>query len=167
MRLDHNQFGNFRHATEHEGSRSGRQSGLLELSPEGAGGKRGGVDVDIELRWVGYQAGSWSKPRRAIAKVEWHPGELYPRVGFIVTNMSRPAKNVVAFYNKRGTCEQWREVQVKSLVAHERMALLAVHAGSPVATREDLCNRVKLQRDAAEATLSRSLLGSIFRSDKA
>jgi hypothetical protein len=41
------------------------------------------------------------------AKVEWHPGELYPRVGFIVTNMSRPAERVVAFYNKRGTCEQW------------------------------------------------------------
>jgi hypothetical protein len=32
-----------------------------------------------------------------IAKVEWHPGELYPRVGFIVTNMSRPAERVVAF----------------------------------------------------------------------
>src|SRR6266481_461499 len=29
------------------------------------------------------------------------------RVGFIVTNMSRPAERVVAFYNKRGTCEQW------------------------------------------------------------
>jgi Transposase DDE domain group 1 len=42
-----------------------------------------------------------------IAKVEWYPGELYPRVGFIVTNMSRPAENVVAYYNKRGTCEQW------------------------------------------------------------
>src|SRR5205085_10035153 len=42
-----------------------------------------------------------------VAKVEWHPGELYPRVGFIVTNMARPAENVVAFYNKRGTCEQW------------------------------------------------------------
>src|SRR3982074_3757410 len=42
-----------------------------------------------------YQAGSWSQPRRVIAKVEWHPGELYPRVGFIVTNMSRPAENVV------------------------------------------------------------------------
>ena len=54
-----------------------------------------------------YQAGSWSKPRRVIAKVEWHPGELVPRVGFIVTNMARPAENVVAFYNKRGTCEQW------------------------------------------------------------
>ena len=35
------------------------------------------------------------------------PGELYPRVGFIVTNLSRPAERVVAFYNKRGTCEQW------------------------------------------------------------
>jgi len=42
-----------------------------------------------------------------IAKVEWHSGELYPRVGFIVTNMSRPAERVVAFYNKRGTAEQW------------------------------------------------------------
>jgi hypothetical protein len=35
------------------------------------------------------------------------PGELYPGVGFIVTNMARSAENVVAFYNKRGTCEQW------------------------------------------------------------
>ena len=54
-----------------------------------------------------YQAGSWTKARRVVAKVEWHPGELCPRVGFIVTNMSRSAENVVAFYNKRGTCEQW------------------------------------------------------------
>jgi hypothetical protein len=54
-----------------------------------------------------YQAGSWTKPRRVVAKVEWHPGELCRRVGFIVTNMTRPAKNVVAFYNKRGTCEQY------------------------------------------------------------
>ena len=42
-----------------------------------------------------------------VAKVEWHPGELIPRVGFIVTNLARPAERVVAFYNQRGTCEQW------------------------------------------------------------
>lgn len=54
-----------------------------------------------------YQAGSWDRKRRVVAKVEWHPGELYPRVGFIVTNMSRPPENIVAFYNKRGTCEQY------------------------------------------------------------
>ena len=53
-----------------------------------------------------YQAGSWTKPRRVIAKVEWHPGELVPRVGFIVTNLSRSAERVVAFYNQRGTCEE-------------------------------------------------------------
>ena len=29
-----------------------------------------------------YQAASWTKPRRVIAKVEWHPGELIPCVGF-------------------------------------------------------------------------------------
>ena len=54
-----------------------------------------------------YQAASWGKPRRVVAKVEWHPAELYPRVGFIVTNMARPADRVVAFYNQRGTAEQW------------------------------------------------------------
>ena len=55
----------------------------------------------------GYQAQSWKKPRRVVAKVEWHPGALYPRVGFIVTNLARPAQRVVAFYNHRGTAEQW------------------------------------------------------------
>ena len=54
-----------------------------------------------------YRAASWDMPRRVVAKVEWHPGELYPRVGFIVTNLSRPAERVVAFYNHRGTAEQW------------------------------------------------------------
>jgi hypothetical protein len=42
-----------------------------------------------------------------VAKVEWHPGELYPRVGFLVTNLCRPPERVVAFYNQRGTAEQW------------------------------------------------------------
>jgi hypothetical protein len=53
-----------------------------------------------------YQAQSWNKPRRVVAKVEWHPGELYPRVGFIVTNLARPAERVLAFYNQRDTAEQ-------------------------------------------------------------
>ena len=42
-----------------------------------------------------------------VAKVEWHPGELYPRVGFIVSNLTRPAARVVAFDIQRGTAEQW------------------------------------------------------------
>ena len=54
-----------------------------------------------------YQAGSWDRKRRVVAKVEWHPGELVPRVGYIVTNLSRPTERVVAFYNHRGTAEQY------------------------------------------------------------
>ncbi len=54
-----------------------------------------------------YQAGSWDRKRRVVAKVEWHPGELVPRVGFIVTNLTRPAERVVAFYNQRGKAEQY------------------------------------------------------------
>ena len=55
----------------------------------------------------GYQAQSWNKSRHVVAKVEWHPGELYPRVGFIVSNLARSPEGIVAFYNQRGTCEQW------------------------------------------------------------
>jgi hypothetical protein len=54
-----------------------------------------------------YQAKSWNRARRVVAKVEWHSGELFPRVGFIVTNLVRPPKRVVRFYNQRGTAEQW------------------------------------------------------------
>ena len=42
-----------------------------------------------------------------MAKVEWHAGELFPRVGFVVTNLRRSPKRVIKFYNGRGTAEQW------------------------------------------------------------
>jgi hypothetical protein len=53
-----------------------------------------------------YQAQSWEDERRVIAKIEWHPGELFPRVGFIVTNLPMEPDWVVRFYNQRGTAEQ-------------------------------------------------------------
>jgi len=54
-----------------------------------------------------YRAASWHKSRRVVAKIEWHAGELFPRIGFIVTNLRWKSSNVVKFYNKRGTAEQW------------------------------------------------------------
>lgn len=54
-----------------------------------------------------YQAAGWDKARRVVAKVEWHQGELFPRVGFIVTNLPWRCPRVVRFYNQRGTAEQW------------------------------------------------------------
>jgi hypothetical protein len=53
-----------------------------------------------------YQAESWKQARRVVAKVEFHYGELFPRVGFIVTNLALDNRAVVRFYNKRGTAEQ-------------------------------------------------------------
>jgi hypothetical protein len=43
----------------------------------------------------------------AAIKVEWHLGDLFARVGFLVTNLSRPAERAVAFYNQRGTADRW------------------------------------------------------------
>ncbi len=54
-----------------------------------------------------YQAASWKTARRVVAKVEFHFAELFPRVGFIVTNLGTDSRAVVRFYNKRGTAEQW------------------------------------------------------------
>ena len=34
-------------------------------------------------------------------------GEVFPRVGFIVTNLETDSRAVVRLYNKRGTAEQW------------------------------------------------------------
>ena len=54
-----------------------------------------------------YQAASWTRPRRVVTKVEWHEDELFPRVGFIVTNMCAKPEGIVHFYNGRGPAEQW------------------------------------------------------------
>src|SRR5579864_5809677 len=61
----------------------------------------------VEYKSFLYQAAVWKAARRVVAKVEHHEGELLPRVGFVVTNLTLPSRAVVRFYNKRGTAEQW------------------------------------------------------------
>jgi len=61
----------------------------------------------VRYRSFEYQAASWDRPRRVIAKIEHHLGELFPRVGFIVTTLTGTNRAVVRFYNRRGTAEQW------------------------------------------------------------
>jgi hypothetical protein len=39
---------------------------------------------------------------RVVAKVEFHFGELFPRVGFIVTKLETESRAMVRFDNKRG-----------------------------------------------------------------
>jgi len=39
-----------------------------------------------------YQAASWTMARRVVGKVEFHFGELFPRVGFIVTNLTAKSR---------------------------------------------------------------------------
>jgi len=70
-----------------------------------------------------YQATGWKTPRRVVAKVEFHFGELLPRVGFIVTNLEAHSRAVVRFYNKRGTAEQWIKEGKKAV----KMTRLSCH----------------------------------------
>jgi hypothetical protein len=68
-----------------------------------------------------YQAASWTRARRVVAKVEFHFGELFPRIGFIVTNFRTSSRAVVRFYNKRGIAEQWIK-EGKQAVAMTRLS---------------------------------------------
>jgi len=54
-----------------------------------------------------YRAANWKTARRVVAKVKNHAGELFPRIGFIVTNLETPNRAAVRLYDKRGTAEQW------------------------------------------------------------
>ena len=81
-----------------------------------------------------YQAEGWKRPWRVVAKVEWYQGELYPRVGFIVTNLIRPNRRVVKFYNGRGTAEQHMKEGKSAL----RWTRLSCHACRQNAVRLQL-----------------------------
>jgi hypothetical protein len=70
-----------------------------------------------------YTAKSWRKEIRVVAKVECHRAELFPRVGFIVTNLRRSAEAVVRFYNGRGRAEQWIKEGINAL----RLTRLSCH----------------------------------------
>ena len=60
-----------------------------------------------------------------MAKVEFHFGESFPLVGFIVTNLTVSSQAVVCFYNKHGTAEQW----IKEGKQAEKIAMLPSPAG--------------------------------------
>ena len=56
----------------------------------------------VEYKGFLYQAASWKTARRVVAKVEYHPGELFPRVGFIVTNLTLPSRRWCVFTTSGG-----------------------------------------------------------------
>ena len=58
-----------------------------------------------------------------VAKVEFHAGELFPRLGFIVTNIKLANRKVVHYYNQRGRAEQW----IKESKQAVRMTRLSCH----------------------------------------
>jgi hypothetical protein len=60
-------------------------------------------------------------------KVEFHCGELFPRVGFIVTNLGTSSQAVVRFYNKGGTAEQWIK-EAKQAVAMTQLSYHRIRA---------------------------------------
>jgi len=104
-------------------------------SPVGRPPKSG---IQIKLVDFWYQAQTWDRERRVIAKIEWHEGELFPRIGFIVTNSRLPCTKVVKVYNGRGDVEnrikegkntlRWDKASCRRFVANQARLLMGVLA---------------------------------------
>jgi len=94
--------------------------------------------VQIRLVDLRYQAKNWDKDRRVVAKIERHDGELFPRIGFIVTNSKLPAGKVVKVYNGRGGVEnrikegkitlRWDKTSCRRFAANQARLLTGVLA---------------------------------------
>jgi hypothetical protein len=103
--------------------------------PVGRPPKRG---IQIRLVDLRYQAKTWDRERRVVAKIEWHDGELFPRIGFIVTNSKLPAGKVVKVYNGRGDVEnrikegkntlRWDKTSCHRFAANQARLLMGVLA---------------------------------------
>lgn len=75
----------------------------------------------------------------------FHPGELFPTGGFIVTNRTLPNDRVLAFYNDRGTAEQ-----------HIKEGKYALK-GTRLSCRRFAANQVRLHLHALACTLANFL----------
>ena len=61
----------------------------------------------IEEKFIdlSYQAGSWEIPRRVVCRIAWHENELFPRIGFVVTNSRISVEKVIKLYHHRAEIE--------------------------------------------------------------
>jgi len=61
----------------------------------------------IEEKFIdlSYQAGSWEKPRRVVSRIARHENELFPRIGFVVTNSRISVEKVIKLYHHRAEIE--------------------------------------------------------------
>jgi hypothetical protein len=94
--------------------------------------------IQIRLVDLQYRARAWDKERRVVAKIEWHDGELFPRIGFIATNSRLPAGKVVKVYNGRGDVEnrikegknslRWDKTSCRRFAANQARLLMGVPA---------------------------------------
>jgi Transposase DDE domain group 1 len=130
-----------------------------------------------------YQAASWEYPRRVVAKVEWHQGELCPRIGFPVTSLWATPEGVVHVYHGRGIAEQWMKegkyaLQWTRLSCHRLVAnqvrlqlfILAYNLGNflrrltqPKAVMEWSLRRVQLKLIKTGARLVRHARRLVFQ----
>lgn len=83
-----------------------RLVGPYLTSPMGRPSKSG---IQIRLVDRRYRKQTWDKERSMMAKIEWIEGELFPKIGFVVTDSKLPAGKVVKVSTAR--CDMEKRIQ--------------------------------------------------------
>jgi len=96
------------------------------------------LSASVECYYANFihQAKSWSNSRRVVAKAEWHPRKLFPRLGYLATTLTVFDERMFEVYNRRGMANQyinerkyalkWTRHSCKSLSGNE--VRLQLHA---------------------------------------
>jgi hypothetical protein len=99
-----------------------------------------------------YQAQSWNRSRHVVAKVEWHPGELYPRVGFVVTNLARSAEALpmaIITGRWRAGCGNWRVIRGRRASAASWSISRSVTTGAAIISTAAPVRKLQLRRSSS------------------
>jgi hypothetical protein len=79
-------------------------------------------------------------------------GELFPRAGFIVTNLGLPSRTVVGFYNKLGTAEQRIKEGKQAVTMTRLLSSFSLKPGAAVAEASEYVEITGRRRDGEIAS---------------
>lgn len=68
---------------------------LIDPYVTGPVGRAAESGIQIRLGGLRYRVQTWNRERRVVGKIEWHDGELVPRIGSITTNSTLLAGQAV------------------------------------------------------------------------
>ena len=80
-------------------------------------------EIEEEFIDLSYHVGRWEKPHRLVCRILWYENELFPGIGFVVTNSRITVEKVIKFHNHRAEIEKKIKEHKKPCAGIKRVAI--------------------------------------------